>query len=154
VLHVPEDPAKHFHRVSQGIYRGARPDEPGVGRLAELGFKTIVNLEDDDDAVAVERRWATALALEQVASPMSGMSTPNDDQVNDLLMLLADQAKRPVLVHCKKGMDRTGLVIALHRVFNERWTAPIAMAEWNALGRNKLLLELDDYFHDKTGWHD
>jgi hypothetical protein len=62
-------------------------------------------------------------------------------------------SRRPVFVHGKKRMDRTGLVIALHRVFNERWTAAAAMAVWDALGRNELLLALDDYFQDKTGWH-
>lgn len=41
----PNDPAGNFSQVSPGIYRGGRPDQPGVLALAKMGVKTIIDLE-------------------------------------------------------------------------------------------------------------
>lgn len=49
-----------------------------------------------------------------------------------------------------KGMDRTGIVIALHRVYNERWTRARAEAERDALGFNPWLARLDAYYDSKA----
>src|SRR5207248_38968 len=45
----PSDPAGNFSEVSAGIYRGGRPDQPGVEVLAQMGVRTILDLEDDDE---------------------------------------------------------------------------------------------------------
>jgi hypothetical protein len=50
---VPTDPAGNFSDVSPGIYRGGRPDQPGVQEaLVKLGVKTIIDLENDDEMMA------------------------------------------------------------------------------------------------------
>jgi protein tyrosine phosphatase (PTP) superfamily phosphohydrolase (DUF442 family) len=149
LLH-PTDPATDFYEVSPGIYRGGRLDEAGVKRLGKLGIKTILNLESDKQAVATERAWAKATSITQISSPMSGGWTPNDRQVDELLATLADPAKHPIYVHCKKGMDRTGVIVALHRVFNENWTPKAAARERDAIGFNGWLLLLDRYYLRKV----
>jgi protein tyrosine/serine phosphatase len=113
--------------------------------------KTIVNLEDDLPAVTAERAWAKAASITQISSPMSGGWTPNDRQVDQLLATLADPAKRPLYVHCKKGMDRTGVIVALHRVINEQWTPTAAAHERDAIGFNGWLFLLDRYYSRKAG---
>jgi protein tyrosine/serine phosphatase len=148
----PDDPAGNFAYVSQGIMRGGRPDQVGVARLADMGAKTIINLEDDDDVVELEKQWAESLRLSFVSHPMSGLSTPNDDGVNDVLAILADETRRPVYVHCMQGKDRTGIVIALHRVFNEGWSPRAAWDEMYAHGFNNILIALKHYFEKKTGF--
>ncbi|MBV8757595.1 MAG: tyrosine-protein phosphatase [Deltaproteobacteria bacterium] len=147
LLH-PSDPSTDFYTVSPGIYRGGRLDEGGVLRLQKLGIKTIINLENDDEQIALEAKWAKAAAITQISSPMSGYYTPDDAQVDRILKLLADPTKRPVYIHCMKGMDRTGVVVALHRVYNEGWTRARAEEERDAIGFNHWLGNLDRYY----GW--
>jgi tyrosine-protein phosphatase SIW14 len=150
----PDDPAGNFSQVSPGVYRGGRPDEPGIQALVKLGVKTIINLEDDDGAVATEEGWAKAAGINEIHEPMNGMETPRDGEVNDILAKIADPADQPVYVHCTKGQDRTGLIIALYRVIDEGWTPKDAHDEMIALGFDKLLLAMNHYFEEKTHWDD
>lgn len=82
----------------------------------------------------------------QVSSPLSGEWSPNDAQVDRILELLADPSKRPIYIHCMKGMDRTGMIVALHRVYNEGWTSERAQQERDAIGFNHWLGYLDRYY--------
>ena len=150
----PNDPAGNFHLVSDGIYRSGRPDEAGIQVLAQMGVKTIIDLENDDDAVALEQGWAQAAGIGFISQPMNGLADPNDDQVNQTLAEIDDPANRPVLVHCLQGKDRTGLIIALYRVIYEGWTPQAAHDEMLSLGFNTILLAMNHYFEDKTGWDD
>lgn len=149
-LFHPTDPSTDFYEVSPGIYRGGRLDQAGVERLHTLGFKTILNLENDDNQIALESVWAKAASIKQISTPMSGFWSPSDRQVDGILKLLADPSNRPIYVHCKKGMDRTGMVIALHRVYNEGWTRARAEAERDAIGFNPWLARLDSYYDWKS----
>jgi protein tyrosine/serine phosphatase len=149
MLH-PNDPATDFYQVSEGIYRGGRPDQAGVQALAKLGVKTIVNLENDDDAIANETKWATAAAIHEISSPMSGSWTPNEKQVDKILATLADKSLYPIYIHCKKGMDRTGVIVALHRVVNEGWAVAKAEHEMDDIGFNSWLVNLDRYYASKA----
>ncbi len=145
LLH-PGDPSTDFYTVSPGIYRGGRLDEHGVLELHKLGVKTILNLENDDIAIALESKWAKAASIVQISSPMSGSWTPNDAQVDRILAVLADPSKRPIYIHCMKGMDRTGVIVGLHRIYNEHWPLARAQAERDAIGFNPWLGHLDRYF--------
>jgi len=145
------DPAGNFHEVSQGLYRGGRPDEAGVAQLAAMGVKTIIDLEEDHTVVEEERAWATAQGIDFIWLPMIGTAEPVDSAVDQALMYLADEKLRPVYVHCLKGMDRTGVIIALHRIYNEGWPAQKAYDEMQAMGFNNLLMTLKDYFEKKSG---
>src|SRR3569623_1552926 len=95
LLH-PGDPSTDFYSVSPGIYRGGRLDEGGVLRLQKLGVKTILNLENDGSALALEAKWAKAASIAQVSSPLSGEWTPNDAPVDRILKLLAACGGDPV----------------------------------------------------------
>jgi tyrosine-protein phosphatase SIW14 len=145
LLH-PTDPATDFYTVSPGIYRGGRLTQAGVLTLKKLGVKTIINLEDDSEEIAQEATWAKAASITQLRESLSGYWTPDDHQVDRILDEMADPAARPIYIHCKKGMDRTGIIVALHRVYNEGWTEAKAEAERDALGFNHWLPNLDRYF--------
>lgn len=149
---APDDPSGNFHEVSPTLYRGGRPDQAGVTKLAAMGVRTIVDLEDDMGAVAHERSWADGLGLAHRNVPLNGERTPDDEAVNGLLALFVDEAAGPVFVHCQEGVDRTGLIVGLHRVFNEGWTAPDAYGEMKALGFKTHLSALRNYYSVKTGY--
>jgi protein tyrosine/serine phosphatase len=149
----PTDPAGNFKEVSTGIYRGGRPDQAGVEvDLPNLGVKTIIDLENDDQAIALERSWAQQAGINFISKPMNGMDSPNDGEVNDILAKI--RTEQPVYVHCMQGHDRTGLVIALYRVFYEGWSPKAAHDEMMADGYNSLLIAMNHYFEEKTHWED
>jgi protein tyrosine/serine phosphatase len=147
------DPSGNFSEVSPGIYRGGRPDQPGVEvDLPKLGVKTIIDLENDDEAIANEKGWAEKAGITFVSRPMNGMATPDDKEVTDILAQI--DADKPVFVHCMQGQDRTGLIVALYRVFYEKWTPKEAHDEMIALGFHKILIAMHSYFENRTHWED
>jgi protein tyrosine phosphatase (PTP) superfamily phosphohydrolase (DUF442 family) len=118
--------------VAPGIFRSAQPD-PGELRAAqERGVRTVVVLRSS--VPAQERDAAARLGLELVHVPMDGSQMPSIEEVDRALAVLLDPAKRPVLVHCAHGEERTGAVIAAYRVVSEGWDPAAAEKEALDLG--------------------
>jgi protein tyrosine/serine phosphatase len=142
-----------FLEVSPGIFRSARPDLENLAELrARFGIKTIINLDNDEEALTDELAWARQLGLNEISQPLSGFWAPEDHQVNEILAALVNPDNQPVLVHCQHGQDRTGLIVGLHRVVHEHWAPDRAYNEMLDRGFHVILLGLDGYFHDRTGW--
>lgn len=72
--------------------------------------------------------------MRYVSIPMKGMSTPKNTQIADVLSVLNDAANGPVFVHCKRGADRTGTVIALYRMVHDGWDSKKALNEARSYG--------------------
>src|SRR5439155_8620420 len=140
--------------VSPGIYRGLRPTQATLAQLKSLGVKTILDLEDTSSAINTERGWVAGLKMTFVSEPMSGFWTPNDKEVNQIGAIMADPARRPIFVHCQHGQDRTGLIVGLYRVFHEHWTPAAAYKEMLAKGFHQILVFLNHYYEEKTGFDD
>jgi protein tyrosine phosphatase (PTP) superfamily phosphohydrolase (DUF442 family) len=114
---------------------GGQPTDSGFKDLAQLGIKTIVDLRDiGEHSQADEQKLVTELGMRYVSIPMKGMSTPKDDQVATVLALLNDSTSGPVFVHCRRGADRTGTVIAGYRISHDRWENKKAFSEAKSYG--------------------
>lgn len=150
----PDAALCNLHPVADGIWRGARPGTRGLDQLAAMGVKTIVDLDNQSRFVGPETEEAAKRGIVVINQPMSWAWLPNDDEMNQTLALLADPSLRPMFVHCKLGDDRTGLVIGLHRVFNQGWAPADAYAEMLQRGFHPLLIGLNHYFEEKTGFED
>jgi tyrosine-protein phosphatase SIW14 len=124
----------NFHKISAIIYRGGQPKEGGFGRLASLGIKTILNLRDADDRARAEEKEALAAGLLYFNVPLEGLSRPSDAQIEQTLAIINKPENQPVLVHCKRGSDRTGTVIAVYRISHDGWTSEQAKAEAKRYG--------------------
>ena len=114
-------------QVSEGIYRGARPT---YEELKNSGVKTVINLENDKEAVEQERRWCEELGIIFAHHPMSEIRKPNSKRLLGTALYIRKEAvllNRPVLVHCKHGHERTGIVIAEYRMRVEGWS------KWRAI---------------------
>jgi tyrosine-protein phosphatase SIW14 len=129
------DDLPNFQKVDDDVYRGAQPTYSGFRDLAERGIKTIVDLRDiGEHSQAGEQKVVTGLGMRYFSIPMQGMSTPKDQQIAAVLALLKDVSSGPVFVHCKRGADRTGTVIAVYRIFHDGWNSRRALAEAKSYG--------------------
>ena len=149
---TPVVPINVFATVTDGIYRGARPDLDGLKALQGLGVKTDLDLEDDQAVVNSETDEVNTLGIRMISMPMSGFWAPNDQEVSQILSILADSTNYPIFVHCQHGQDRTGVIVALYRVFYQHWTPQAAHDEMMSLGFHPQLVLLEHYFDEKTGF--
>jgi protein tyrosine/serine phosphatase len=147
-----DNPTANFYAVDEGlVYRGSRPTYQGVEELAGMSIHTIIDLEDNGGAVKDESGWAAALGMKEITAPIASRAQPDSASVQLALDTLADSANMPIFVHCAKGQDRTGMIVALHRIFNQGWDAQDAKDEMEAHGFDDSLHEMKQYFEMKAG---
>jgi len=136
----------NFQKVNDGVCRGAQPSELGFKNLAGLGIKTVLDLRlIGEHSEADEERVVKANAMRYVSVPMKGMHTPTNEQVSQVLAILEDVAAGPVFVHCRRGADRTGAVIACYRIRHEHWENEKALGEARSYGMSWFERALQQY---------
>ena len=109
----------NLHTVSAGVfYRSAQLDPAEIRSVAaEYGIKSVLNLRGAnpgspwyDNELAQSRE----LGLAHYDYPLSAKRFVTGRQIGELLDIIR-QAPKPLLVHCKSGADRAGLISALYR---------------------------------------
>jgi tyrosine-protein phosphatase SIW14 len=138
----------NFHRVDENLYRGGQPKTGGLKKLAELGIKTIINLRGDSDDTRAEGREALRLGMRYFSIPMSPAGRPTDEQVRRAIEIIKEKEKGPVFVHCRRGSDRTGAIVAIYRIEKDGWTAERAIEEANRYGLGFIQFRKRDYVKD------
>ena len=118
--------------VADGIYRSAQPGAEELRVAKERGVRTVVVLRSS--VPERERREAASLGLDVVHVPMDGTQMPSIEEVDRALEVVLDESRRPLLVHCAHGEERTGAVIAAYRVVAEGWEPAAAEKEAVGLG--------------------
>jgi len=136
---------QNFDKVDERVYRGAQPTDEGFRNLAKLGVKVILDLRETDQRSAVEERVVTAAGMRYVNVPMTGLTPPTDVQITKILTLLEDSASGPTFVHCKRGADRTGAVIAAYQIDFLKWETARALADAKAHGMGYFQLPRQAY---------
>lgn len=133
VLSVPvfAQPAgvPNYYKVDDQVYRGAQPTTEGFQNLAKLGIKTVIDLREADQRSLAEKKVVEAAGMRYVNIPMKGMQAPTATDVAKVLGHFADTNSGPVFVHCRRGADRTGTVIACYRITHDHWDNQKALAE-------------------------
>ncbi len=124
-----------FAQVAPGLYRGGQPTREGLAWLKAKGIRTVVSLRSRS---TWEREAVEALGMRYVHVPVSLLTgglplnpwkRVPDASVEAFLRIVGDEVNRPVFVHCLKGADRTGAMVAFYRVIVEGWDAEDAYRE-------------------------
>ncbi len=107
----------NFGVVDEGlVYRSAQPLDGLPAFIDGRKIATVLNLRggsDDDDWYAAEVAVTRRLGVDFYDLPLVATSRPSRKQLLTVLDLL-DRCKYPLLIHCKSGSDRTGLVSGLY----------------------------------------
>jgi protein tyrosine/serine phosphatase len=74
---------------------------------------------------------------------MHGLKKPTTDQINLALSRLSDPSNYPILVHCEKGSDRTGLVVASYHIKHDGWSLEKAKSDMYNFGHSHWLFWWD-----------
>ncbi|MBS1797091.1 MAG: tyrosine-protein phosphatase [Acidobacteria bacterium] len=142
----------NFGKVNDNLYRGGQPTAEGFQALAKMGVRTVVNLRNADDRAKREEALARAAGLKYLNIPLNNWFGPKDATIAEIEKTLDAPENQPVFVHCKRGADRTGVVVAVYRIRRDGWTGDEANAEAKKydFGWWQIWMKdfIDDYYRD------
>ena len=115
----------NFAWIEPWLARGAEPKPAGYKWLADMAFKTVVNLRSHGVAQSVRNASAN---LEPINIPVKNNRAPEDEQAFQWLQICSSRPMRPIFVHCNAGEGRTSTFCALVRIAQD-WPLDSAIAE-------------------------
>jgi protein tyrosine/serine phosphatase len=107
----------NFHVISPDeAYRSAEPTPAEIDAYHQkYGIKTIINLRGASDHpwYRAEVSEAAKLGIAHIDFKMSANKELSKEEAAQIISILK-KAQKPLLIHCKAGADRSGLVSALY----------------------------------------
>ncbi len=110
---------RNFHRLSDDAWRSNQPSPAFVRKLKEkYGINTIISLRMPDGSghYLLEKEACDRHGITLLHHRFSSREFPEAQAVLTARDLLR-RARPPLLIHCKSGADRAGLMSALYRHF-------------------------------------
>ena len=109
------------HALSPRAWRSAQPAPHDIRSFARQGIRTILNLRGPRDcgAYRLERRTCAAEGIALVDFGLGSRAAPSKASVHGAAELF-DRIAYPVLMHCKSGADRAGLMSVLYLHLKEK----------------------------------
>ncbi|MFN4259741.1 MAG: fused DSP-PTPase phosphatase/NAD kinase-like protein [Gemmataceae bacterium] len=153
-----------YYRYDYGRKKRLRVVTPGVlyrsGQMTAAGFadavrhygiRTIINAQDEfpdpnirngflDSSTVRESELCRQLGVRYVHISPSDLVSPNGagperpPAIDAFLAIMDDPTQHPVLLHCRAGLHRTGVLSAVYRMEYEQWTPLQAINELRRLG--------------------
>ena len=138
----------NFKQVNDNLYRGGQPTEEGFRQLKQMRVKTIIDLRGADEKAKTEENWAQNAGREFINLPLNNLFGPKDAQIEKILAAINKPENQPVFVHCQRGADRTGTVIAVYRITHDNYTAKAAFDEAKDFKFGWWQFWMKDYIYD------
>ncbi|WP_419712796.1 tyrosine-protein phosphatase [Pseudomonas sp. NFX224] len=120
----PVEARYNLFQMSPTLYRSALPDKGAVALLESLKVGTVITFLPESDA-----DWLSAPGISQVQLLYRTNHVDDADVLKALRAIQSAEANGPVLMHCKHGSDRTGLMAAMYRVVVQGWSKEDALSE-------------------------
>ncbi len=125
----PLDTRINLYRMAPGLYRSALPTSRDWSTLQPLGIATVINFYQRGD-----EQWLRDPRVRQVHLPLRTDRIDDADVIEVLRSIRQAQGRGAVLIHCKHGQNRTGLIAAMYRVIYQNWSKEQALAEMRGGG--------------------
>ncbi|MBV8865022.1 MAG: tyrosine-protein phosphatase [Acidobacteriaceae bacterium] len=125
---------RNFAEVDQTLWRGGEPTPAGLQELDGSGVKLVIDLRESGGGTLLEKQQAEQLGMKYVNLPFKPFSAPTSEQMRTVLFLLTNRGKNVIFIHCRRGKDRTGTVIACYRIQHDGWTNAKALEEAREFG--------------------
>jgi tyrosine-protein phosphatase SIW14 len=135
----------NFHQVDAHVFRGRQPTREGFASLAKMGVKTVIDLRGGGIHGPREEKIVRQAGMQYVEERLSGIMAPRDEQIARLLAVMQDPSAAPVFVHCRRGADRVGVVIACYRIAHDHWSNERALAEARSVGMSRFEVLMQRY---------
>jgi protein tyrosine/serine phosphatase len=114
----------NLFQMSPTLYRSALPDRGALPLLEKLKVGTVINFLPESD-----KNWLSTPGITQVQLPYRTNHVDDADVLAALRAIQTAESHGPVLMHCKHGSDRTGLMAAMYRVVIQGWSKEDALNE-------------------------
>ncbi len=144
--------AKRLRPVEEGkLYRSGCMTADGFrDAIQKLGIKTVISFWDEDpDPTLYANRFSSSSIKESdlcksldvnyrfiyvrlISDDRAGKDRP--EAIDEFFKIMDDPKNHPVLIHCKAGLHRTGVMAAVYRMEYNGWTRQEAMHELRAHG--------------------
>ena len=137
-----------FRAVKENVlYRSGQCRGVGLDYLKHKGIKTIINLRSPGKAGSIkEKEFATLNGINYVNETI-GIDMAAMYKVADLFLeIMNDPKNLPVLVHCSRGKERSGIMSAIYLIEKEGWSRKDALAETFRLGLTEGRMPLAEAF--------
>jgi protein tyrosine/serine phosphatase len=143
---------KRFRVVTPGkMYRSGCMTAAGLEQaIKKHGIKTVINLMEEapdpllqphffapasvKESELVARAGARYILMTVDYLPRNKARTQRPETIERYLEILDHPGNYPVLIHCKAGLHRTGVLVALYRMEYEDWTKSEALEELRVNG--------------------
>ena len=111
-------------------WRAAQPAPHQIRALSRLGIRTIVNLRGERmcGSYWLEQRACAQAGLELVNFQVRSRAAPSLAELRGARALF-QSIEYPILMHCKSGADRAGLMSVLYRHLHEGVPMPEAIKQ-------------------------
>lgn len=115
----------NFYQVDTHLYRSEQPIADDVPAIHAHAIKTIINLRQGQDDNPV--LFGDDMTL--IKEPLATWRVRPSDIARVLYAIEKHQKTGAVLIHCRHGADRTGIIIAMYRIIYQGVSIDGARAE-------------------------
>ncbi|MFM7149759.1 MAG: fused DSP-PTPase phosphatase/NAD kinase-like protein [Gemmataceae bacterium] len=142
---------RRFHAVREGVlYRSAQLSVPGIQKAVhDFGIRTMVNLrdgatiQDQEEERYCQMKGIRFVRINPLKWEGGQGKAPVDAGLKKFLEVMQDPQNHPVLLHCFRGVHRTGGYVAVYRMEMENWPIDQAVREMISLGYEQYEEHLD-----------
>jgi tyrosine-protein phosphatase SIW14 len=135
----------NFHQVDDHVFRGGQPSAHGFKSLSLIGVKTVIDLRSGAEQRHDEESAVKMAGMHYIHVPLNGFTAPTDQQIATVLSLLDDSSGWPAFIHCRRGADRRGTVIACYRIAHDHWANEKALNEAELYRMSRVEREMQQY---------
>lgn len=109
------------HKVSDKVWRAAQPLPHQIAFAKRHGIRTIVNLRGKTHPAtyAFEQKACAQAGIKLIDFRVKSRNAPTLEELQGARQLF-ETAEYPILMHCKSGADRVGLMSVLYRHLQDR----------------------------------